>query len=100
MTILCWCGLFDLRGNAIFEIYVSFLFYFADSFKVCLSSELKYLNKEKFIQTLFYLHSLSGAGKLEHMERHTGFDITVASEIMAVLALTTGLRDMREKLGE
>ena len=27
------------------------------------------------------------------------FDITVASEVMAVLALTTSLRDMRERLG-
>ena len=32
-------------------------------------------------------------------ERITGFDITVASEIMAILALTTGLADMRERLG-
>ena len=32
-------------------------------------------------------------------ERETGFDITVASEIMAVLALTTSLKDMRERLG-
>ncbi len=31
--------------------------------------------------------------------RRTGFDITVASEIMAILALTTSLRDMRERLG-
>mmetsp|Transcript_12954 Transcript_12954/g.12941 ORF Transcript_12954/g.12941 Transcript_12954/m.12941 type:complete len:341 (+) Transcript_12954:6-1028(+) len=31
--------------------------------------------------------------------RETGFDITVASEIMAVLALTTSLQDMRERLG-
>jgi formyltetrahydrofolate synthetase len=31
--------------------------------------------------------------------RQTGFDITVASEIMAVLALTTSLRDMRDRLG-
>ena len=31
--------------------------------------------------------------------RDTGFDITVASEIMAVLALTTDLRDMRERFG-
>ena len=31
--------------------------------------------------------------------RETGFDITVASEIMAILALTTGLADMRERLG-
>ncbi|KAI0928912.1 hypothetical protein AcW1_006014 [Taiwanofungus camphoratus] len=32
-------------------------------------------------------------------ERVTGFDISVASECMAVLALTTGLDDMRERLG-
>jgi formyltetrahydrofolate synthetase len=31
--------------------------------------------------------------------RATGFDITVASEIMAILALTTSLEDMRERLG-
>ncbi len=35
----------------------------------------------------------------EGSERVTGFDITVASEIMAVLALTTDLSDMRERLG-
>ncbi len=33
------------------------------------------------------------------MTRQTGFDITVASEIMAILALTTDLADMRERLG-
>ncbi|KAF9227925.1 FTHFS-domain-containing protein [Gyrodon lividus] len=32
-------------------------------------------------------------------EREAGFDIAVASECMAVLALTTGLADMRERLG-
>lgn len=31
--------------------------------------------------------------------RTTGFDITVASEIMAILALTTDLADMRERFG-
>jgi formyltetrahydrofolate synthetase len=31
--------------------------------------------------------------------RKTGFDITVASEIMAILALTTDLRDLRERMG-
>jgi methylenetetrahydrofolate dehydrogenase (NADP+)/methenyltetrahydrofolate cyclohydrolase/formyltetrahydrofolate synthetase len=31
--------------------------------------------------------------------RLTGFDITVASEIMAILALTTDLADMRDRLG-
>jgi formyltetrahydrofolate synthetase len=32
-------------------------------------------------------------------ERQTGFDITVASEIMAILALTKDLEDMRERMG-
>jgi len=32
-------------------------------------------------------------------ERTTGFDISVASEVMAILALTTGLEDMRERFG-
>ena len=42
-----------------------------------------------------------GQGEAEKgMERKTGFYITVASEIMAVLALTTGLVDMRRRLGE
>ncbi len=31
--------------------------------------------------------------------RQTGYDITVASELMAILALTTGLADMRERIG-
>jgi formyltetrahydrofolate synthetase len=33
------------------------------------------------------------------MTRVTGYDISVASEIMAILALTTSLADMRERLG-
>lgn len=33
------------------------------------------------------------------MERKTGYDISVASEIMAVLALATDLADMRRRLG-
>jgi formyltetrahydrofolate synthetase len=33
------------------------------------------------------------------MERETGFDITVASEIMAILALTTDVADLRDRLG-
>ncbi|HEX6383088.1 MAG TPA: formate--tetrahydrofolate ligase [Anaerolineae bacterium] len=40
-----------------------------------------------------------GKGPNEKFTRETGFDITVASEIMAILALTTGLADMRERLG-
>ena len=42
-----------------------------------------------------------GKGPAEKgMTRETGFYITVASEIMAVLALTTDLEDMRRRLGE
>jgi formyltetrahydrofolate synthetase len=41
----------------------------------------------------------TGIAPTEKFERDTGFDITVASEIMAVLALTTSLSDMRERLG-
>ncbi|CAC5366007.1 MTHFD [Mytilus coruscus] len=41
-----------------------------------------------------------GQGPLEKGHtRECQFDIAVASEIMAILALTTGLRDMRERLG-
>ena len=41
-----------------------------------------------------------GLGKEEAgFEHRSGFDITVASEIMAILALTTCLADMRERLG-
>jgi formyltetrahydrofolate synthetase len=41
-----------------------------------------------------------GLGKDEAgFEHKSGYDITVASEIMAILALTTDLEDMRERLG-
>ncbi len=47
-----------------------------------------------------YLRGITiGKGAEEKFNRDTGFDITVASEIMAILALTTGLADMRERLG-
>ncbi|HEO70822.1 MAG TPA: formate--tetrahydrofolate ligase, partial [Candidatus Hydrogenedentes bacterium] len=38
-------------------------------------------------------------GKPHGMPRESGFDITVASELMALLALTDGLRDLRERVG-
>jgi methylenetetrahydrofolate dehydrogenase (NADP+)/methenyltetrahydrofolate cyclohydrolase/formyltetrahydrofolate synthetase/formate--tetrahydrofolate ligase len=38
-------------------------------------------------------------GRLDGVPRESGYDITVASEIMAILALTTSLRDMRERFG-
>lgn len=42
-----------------------------------------------------------GEGEAEKgFTRQTGFDITVASEIMAILALTTSLQDMRARFGK
>jgi formate--tetrahydrofolate ligase len=37
-------------------------------------------------------------GPLQGVPRETGFDITVASEIMAILCLTTGLADLKDRL--
>ncbi|MFM8266970.1 MAG: formate--tetrahydrofolate ligase [Ilumatobacteraceae bacterium] len=38
-------------------------------------------------------------GKMDGVPRQTGFDITAASEVMAILALSTSLADMRARLG-
>lgn len=37
-------------------------------------------------------------GKANGVPRESGYDITVASEVMAILALTTSLKDLRQKL--
>jgi formyltetrahydrofolate synthetase len=48
----------------------------------------------------FLREVMVGLGKEEAGHEHrSGFDITVASEIMAILALTTSLADMRDRLG-
>lgn len=38
-------------------------------------------------------------GKADGVPRQSGFEITVASELMAILALTTSLQDMRQRIG-
>ncbi|UCG93667.1 MAG: formate--tetrahydrofolate ligase, partial [Candidatus Aerophobus sp.] len=38
-------------------------------------------------------------GRANGQPRETGYDITVATETMAILALTTGLHDLRKRLG-
>src|SRR5688572_16848321 len=49
----------------------------------------------------FLREVMVGLGKDEAgFEHKSGYDITVASEIMAILALTTGLEDMRDRLGK
>lgn len=39
-------------------------------------------------------------GRTDGNPRQAGFDITAASEVMAVLALSTSLRDMRRRMGD
>lgn len=39
-------------------------------------------------------------GYLDGVPREAGYDITVASEIMAILALATSLKDMRQRFGK
>ncbi|AEE96087.1 formate--tetrahydrofolate ligase [Mahella australiensis] len=39
-------------------------------------------------------------GKANGMPLESGFDITVASEIMAILCLTTGMTDLKKRLGD
>ncbi|MDR3355398.1 MAG: formate--tetrahydrofolate ligase [Synergistaceae bacterium] len=39
-------------------------------------------------------------GKTEGVPREDGFDITVASEIMAILCLSTGIEDLKSRLSE
>lgn len=52
------------------------------------------------VNNRFLRNIVTGKGPEERgQDRDTGFDIAVASEIMAVLALSTGLDDMRERLG-
>lgn len=47
----------------------------------------------------FLRNIVGGLGsKTDGRPRETGFDIAVASEVMAILALTTGLQDLRERL--
>ncbi len=45
-------------------------------------------------------HIIDGmGGKMQGVPREDGFDITVASEVMAVLCLATGITDLKERLG-
>ncbi len=43
--------------------------------------------------------TLNHANDTKAMERHTGFDITVASEVMAIFCLATSLDDLKVRLG-
>ena len=43
--------------------------------------------------------TIGQGGKLDGIPRDTGYDITVASEVMAVLALANSIEDLRARLG-
>lgn len=43
--------------------------------------------------------TIGQGSKEDGIPRQTGFDITVASEVMAILALTSDLKDLRKRLG-
>jgi len=51
---------------------------------------------DRFLRTI----TIGQGPKEKGQTRVTGYDITVASEIMAILALTTDLADMRERFGK
>ena len=51
---------------------------------------------DRFLRRITIGQSPSEKGQ----ERSTQFDITPSSEIMAILGLTTGLEDLRERLGK
>jgi formyltetrahydrofolate synthetase len=51
---------------------------------------------DRFLRTI----TIGEGPEEKGMTRQTGFDITVASEIMAILALTTDLADMRDRFGK
>jgi formyltetrahydrofolate synthetase len=43
---------------------------------------------------------VNDAERSEYFPRKTGYDISVASELMAILALATSLKDLRERVGK
>ena len=44
--------------------------------------------------------TIGKGGKMDGLEMDSGFMISVGSELMAILAVTTGLKDMRERIGK
>jgi formyltetrahydrofolate synthetase len=57
--------------------------------------KILFINLDRFLRKI----TIGQAATEKNFTRETNFDITVASEIMAVLALTSSLGDLRERLG-
>ena len=64
------------------------------------NNDVPVLNQKQQFEWYLKAACLKYKHNLLHCLFQTQFDITVASEIMAVLALTSDLRDMRERLGK
>ncbi len=43
--------------------------------------------------------TIGKGGKMDGLQMESGFQITVASEVMAILSVATGLKDLRERMG-
>jgi len=57
------------------------------------------LNRVVDVSDRVLRHIIVGlGGEINGIPRETGYDITVASEVMAILALTTSLKDMRQRI--
>lgn len=68
--------------------------------KLQINPEMIYWRRVVDVSDRFLRNVRIGLGaKEDGVPRDTGFDITVASEVMAILALTSGLNDLRSRLG-
>ena len=58
------------------------------------------MNDRALRKIILDVHAKNGQALDCHtLDRHTGFDITVASEVMAIFCLATSLEDLRTRLG-
>ena len=69
--------------------------------KLNINPEKIYWRRVVDVSDRFLRNIKIGLGSKEDgIPRDTGFDITVSSEIMAILALSNGLRDLRQRIGK
>lgn len=80
-TTITWQRVVDTNGN-VFIVFVRFQLEF-------------FVFSDRFLRKI----TIGQSATEKNLTRETNFDITVASEIMAILALTTSLGDLRERLG-
>lgn len=87
-STITWQRVVDTNGIKHFHLLL--VFYYKSEYFFFLS-----LKTDRFLRKI----TIGQSPTEKNATRETSFDITVASEIMAVLALTTSLADLRERLG-